>query len=194
MTNFEHFAPDVPRATMEKMQTLAALVQDEIINYAPDGYGMAQTDTISGRAYSGFVPYQQGGYSVMEYYALQPGSGRYFTPGHETAADAQAQDARREWLRQEGLDEVPDEREEEFYNFESEWLQDRDALLTCEIWTGHNQDAAPGMVTVRLAINYRDAPYFRGKYAEDLLEMSYTAEEFAMLDLADCIKALQGVL
>lgn len=194
MENFKHFAPGVPLATMEKMQTLAALIQEEVINYAPDGYGMARIDEISGRAYDGFIPHQQGGWSVQEYYALQTSSGCYFTPGHAAAANSQAEDARREWLRQEGLADVPEDRREEFYDFESEWLQDQDALLTCEVFTGHRKDATTGMVTVRLAINYRDCPYFRSGYAEDLLELSYTAEQFAALDLADCIKALQGVL
>ena len=40
-------------------------------------------------------------------------------------------------------------------------------------------------VTVRVSVNYKDAPYYREKYAEDLNSTSYNIDEFMKLPIED---------
>ena len=43
--------------------------------------------------------------------------------------------------------------------------------------------ADSGEVTVRISLNYKDAPYYREKYAEDVVGVTFTHEEFMDLSV-----------
>lgn len=194
-TNFLHFAPSVPCDTRQKMADLAQLVEDEVIGAQHDGYGCLRIDPISGNAYDGFIPHQEGGYSVSEMFGNGCGSGKYFTEGEREESNRMLEQCALDYASHEGIDrEEVNFSSDEYGEYESEYMRDCDSLLTCEIWTGHRKDSQPGIVTVQLSVNYKDAPYFRSEYAEDILELQYTAEEFAAVDLSEIVKQLKAVL
>jgi hypothetical protein len=195
--NLLHFAPGADTDQAYKMGELAELIKDEFISEQPDSYGMARIDTVSGKAFDGFIPHQKGGFSISEYYPLGISSGRFFTDGEREHAERLQADALAGFCLENDYDDyeaIPEDRREDLYEFEDNWLRDQESILSVELWTGHNQDTAPGMVTVRLSLNYRDAPYYRSKYAEDLAEFQYTADEFKAVELYAIIERLRGAL
>jgi hypothetical protein len=192
-----HFSPNANTAQAYKMGELAELIKDEFIGEQHDSYGMARIDTVSGNAYSGFIPFTNGGFLISEYYPLGISSGRFFTDGEREHAERLQADALAEFCRENEFDDydaIPEDRKEDLYAFEDEWLRDQESVLCVELWTGHNQDAAPGMVTIRLSLNYKDAPYYRGKYTENLAEFQYTADEFKAVELSAIIDRLRSAL
>ena len=194
MITLKHFANGVSPALAKKMSQLADLIKDDFISAQLDSYIMARIDEISGVGYSGFIPHQDGGFTVSERYPCGVSSGCFFTQSERKFCERMQQDAENEWLRENELDAVPEGRKEECYEYQDEWMRDQDTILSVELWTGHNQDDNLDDVTIRLSLNYKDAPYYRSKYAEDIIELKYTAAEFIALDPAACVAALQTAL
>ncbi len=194
----KHFASHVNSATAEKMHMLAELIESEFISEQVDAYGMHRITELPGKHVPGFIPFTGGGYIVSEYYNPW-GSGKFFTQAQRDFYDDQSVQCLRAFISDKDLeidsyDKLTDEQREQFHAYESKWFSDCDTLLVVDIWTGHSSDPEPDSVTVRLSINYLDAPYFREKHGKDIKTFVYSAEEFAALDIRDVIESLQLAL
>jgi hypothetical protein len=81
-------------------------------------------------------------------------------------------------------DNLTEKQKEEFSEYELEWFEP--AMVQFEVFAdnfryGENKPS----VTVRVSVNYKDAPYYREKYAEDLKSTCYDLEEFMKLSVQE---------
>ena len=188
MTN--HFSEHVTEATKAKMLEVAEAFKDEFISSFPEAFGFDRLDVIHGKHISGFIPFTGGGYQVSEYYNGY-GSGRYFTKEEQDFMQGIENDAYRQWLSDNDLtddDALTEDQQTALWDYINEWLQDCDSLLSVEIWTGHRDDPEPDSVTIRVSLNYKDAPYYREKYAVTLWETILDNAEFLQVDTNELIE------
>jgi hypothetical protein len=188
--NTEHFAPYVPQELRDILEAIAYEVKEEFFNsYSRELYGCDHLEPISGVGYSGFIPFQDGGYEVSDYSSndldpsnhIHPNQGAYLEGIYTDMLAGFARDvldlpweAAKVWAEGDywsDLDERDEDYTEEFYDYEREWLGD--ALLRFEIWIDRKPSRDNNhwqtidefhedqKVFWRLSANYRDAPYFR---------------------------------
>lgn len=200
-----HFNNNVPKSLQDKILEVATFANE---NYIAEQQmecimGDCELDEISGKSYSGFMPFQDGGYTARAYYPNDTDSSYHFTEDQSKDNIRRQQDCFSTFLLDEELDSettydmLTDEQAEKLCEYEREWFSDG-ALLTLEIWAempGGNRRSdtqyKTGDVFVRLSINYSDAPYYHSKYATDLYTKTYSATQFKKLSAEDIIKRIK---
>lgn len=98
-----------------------------------------------------------------------------------------------EFTADEGL---PENKLDQFYDYQRQWNEGNDALLSFECFCNIETEAAYSVignrefedtVTIRLSVNFKDAPYYREKYATDLYSTVLTIDEFMTMYNQDII-------
>ena len=146
-------------------------------------------ESIHGNAYDGFIPFQDGGFQVSGFYSNNPWD-NHFSKRQKEYNERQSNDCWEQFLRDNNLesgiewDNLTERQKEDFSDYECEWFEP--ALVQFQVFAdnfryGENKPS----VTVRVSVNYKDAPYYREKYAEDLNSTSYDLEEFMRLSIED---------
>jgi hypothetical protein len=193
----EHFKQSMPDAVALKMKALAELVEQDYISEQGEAYGCTHSNEVSGVGYAGFMPFQDGGYEVTELYRNDQDSSYHFNDAQTEWVDNQttrmyeafAWDNRKELVNAGvtlpegwGYNDLPEDLQNVFSDYENEWFEP--ALLRFTTWA--YVDAKWGnpatSVMMRVSLGYKDAPYYREKYDEDLKEITLSFEDFLVTD------------
>ena len=189
---FSNFKSEVPAAVQNKINALASDMEenwDSFVNTGECAISPETIETISGNAYDGFIPFQDGGFQISGFYSNNPWD-YHFSNGQKEYNELQSRHCWDQFLRDNDLESgiewgnLTDQQQSDFAEYESEWFEP--ALVQFEVFAdnfryGENKPS----VTVRVSVNYKDAPYYRGKYAEDLNSTGYDLEEFMQLSLQE---------
>ena len=198
MDNLEHFAPAVPIELQLKLAGIAKELQQEYIAdwsiHRREACGLARVNEISGVSFSGFIPFQNGGFEVTEYYANGWSSGSYFTNAECKFIDDSYEDMRAVFLAEYKTDTVDLAILEEYESYENEWSREMETLLrvylVVERVDRYDDSSECSTVRVTLACNYKDAPYYREKHDECIKELTFSIEDFMLLTCDNLIKQL----
>lgn len=183
---YENFKRIVPTELQEKIKQLADLVEfREIITGHQESMTEETIYPIEGNYRSGWMPNQDGGYSIDQFYRSDEDSTYHFTEKQTEWMDRYYDDMLESFCRDNDI-ENPDcidydslQMVEQLSEYEFEWFEP--SLLQFQVFAEREDkfnDESPFNVVCRLSINYKDAPYYREKYAEDLKVISYTMDEF----------------
>lgn len=179
--NFDHFKNEVSQSTKEKILAFAEKVEndfDELFD-SSELYDVPRLSDISGKAFSGFWPHQDGGYKIDSLCRCDQDSSYHETEKQTAFMNEQGKACLKRFLDEKGIDcpedesglydAIPEDSKEELYDYENEWLEP--ALCDLRIFIDG------GTVTIDKAINYRDAPYYREGKAEVIksVDLSETA-------------------
>jgi len=183
----EHFAVHVLPCIAEKLSDLADKVLEEIFNpYDSHRTTLGATkDEISGVAYSGFIPLQEGGYEVRDFATNGLSCGSFLSDGERIHTEQLERDCFKDFLEKFGYstepDELSDDAKENYYDFQNEWFMEEDTLIQFECWTQNSN------IYLLLQITYKDTPYYRNQYAETRWEKTMTHSEFMDCDLIELV-------
>ena len=183
----KHFKSNVPESTIEKMHAFAELVQDQFdseLFTSSELIMESNIDNISGVGYDGFIPFQDGGYTVSSYCRCDTDTS-YHETAKQTECMNQYYDQCVESFKMDNdieSEEIPEDKLELFYDYESEWFDC--AVADVRIWID-GQD-----ILIDMGINYKDGPYFREKYAEKIAVIEITLDDFMQSDNTELIKRL----
>jgi hypothetical protein len=191
-----NFKSSVPVAIQTKLKALADMAENEWHNTIVLGNrrygseGEVRINEIEGNYVSGWMPKQDGGYSVENYYRSDVDSSYHFTEKQTDFVNEQSKQCFDSFLSDNEIDSetewdsLTDEQKEEFSQYENEWFNDG-ALLQLQMFAegfDNSMWSKEKQITIRLSINYKDAPYFREKYAEDIKQVILSVDEFMAQD------------
>lgn len=177
---FEHFADHAPQDIREHLKALAEYAAENLDSLGGESFGEAQLGEVNGVGYDGFIPFQLGGYDATLWTRFDMDSSYHLTEGMTQESERLQKMAYEEAMQELGLpvetawDDLTNEQRETVWEFEDAMFNEG-ALLQFECWLDgkpYNPDAPLGEVMMRVSVNYRDAPYFRSKYAEDMHQLS----------------------
>lgn len=180
---FSNFKQAVPVELQEKIKQLADEVEfREIISGYQESISEQTISPIEGNYRDGWIPHQDGGYSVDQFYLSDMDSCRHFTEKQTDWMNELYNDMLESFCQDSGIEEI-DYDDQELLNrlcdYENEWFEP--ALLQFQVFVESKDrfnDESPFNVVCRLSVNYKDAPYYREKYAEDILFRVYDYKEF----------------
>lgn len=179
-TNFKRI---VPTALQEKVRLLANSVDlHDLISGHQESMSEQTVHEIEGNYRDGWMPNQDGGYSVDQLYMSDMDSCRHFTENQTECMSAYYDDMLKTFMSDNDIEEMDYDDQgllDRLYEYDSEWWEP--ALLQFQVFVERKDkfdDESPFNVVCRLSINYKDAPYYREKYAEDILFRTYRPMEF----------------
>lgn len=197
MQTLKNFKSSVPADLQNKIKELADSVDlsDIARQYVMSGgCGEQRLEEIEGNYVSGWMPKQDGGFSVSDWYQNDIDSSYHFTEKQTEFNNDQQEQCFKAFLSDNDLDsemlwdELTDEQKESLYDYEREWFEE--SLLQFQVfcegyteWTGD-----PKQVVMRLSINYKDAPYYREQYAEDIKTYILEVDEFMNTPIANILE------
>lgn len=170
----DHFDPKIPEPMKKKLKDLADRIHEEFISEFPGAYGCSSVRDIVGVCQSGYIPFQDGGYAVTDYYMGDP----------LTKAQMEYRVKSDEQCLADFKTEFPDISTDsnEYEQWESEW-QEPDVLQAFAYCRN-------GSIEIGVSQNYKDAPYYREKYAEDIFFECIEEDEFMKWELPCIIEWL----
>lgn len=183
MNNFKHF---VPAALQEKIKSLAELSIDYVNDIGENVISCEEISHIEGNYRSGWLPRQDGGFSADTFIAL--GYGNHLCKSEKEFTDKQYLDCMHQFCQENDIDEsleLSDDGQEKFYDYQDGWNQGNESLIQFQCFVDNScirNRERQDTVTCRLSINFKDAPYYREKYATCLWQVVYTTDEFMALD------------
>lgn len=208
-SELDHFADCAPTEVREKMLDIAREIESDFISdydgggMGKDAYGCQRLNTIYGYHISGFIPSQNGGFEVTEFYSNGESSGAYFTESEREATEndytnmvqsfardvlEKEWEAAQEWAEQFDYNELTSEQQNAMADYESEWFEP--VLLRVEMWLDRGKDRKSESVFFRLSCNYNDAPYYRAKSDETITEFNLTIAELLEIEPQQIIERL----
>ena len=189
---FSNFKSGVPADVQNKIHALTLHIMENWDNFINRGECIISPESeevIHGNAYDGFIPFQDGGFEVSGDYSNNPWD-YYISTMQKEYNEQQAENCWKQFLSDNGLesgvewDNLTDEQQIDFQEYESEWFEP--ALVQLQVFAdGFAYGGSKPNVTVRVSINYKDAPYYREKYEEDLNSTRYSLEEFMRLSVEE---------
>lgn len=188
----KNFKSTVPAILAERIKKLAETIDfSEIVSGRMESVSEQMLREIEGNHVSGWLPRQDGGFAVDQFYSSDIDS-YHFTEKQTEFIEEQREQCFESFLLDYGIEEddgLTDEQKESFYEYENEWFAEP-ALLSFEVFCNGYADliGEEKTVTIRLSINYKDAPYYREKYAEDIKSETLTVDEFLSESIADIIE------
>jgi len=179
MEQFKYF---VPAELQEKIQSIATELELNFHVYKGNAetYGCIHIDPIEGNYRDGWIPHQHGGLSVSDFILSDIDNSRHLTEEQTEFINESYSDCWKSFCHDNDLDEtiayndLSDEQQNELADYENEWFEP--ALLEFQIFVDGSEDDL--QVVCRSSINYKDAPYYREKYAEDIHSVTYDYVEF----------------
>lgn len=188
---FSNFKSEVPAEVQNKIHALTLHILDNWDSFINRGECIIPPETVEeihGNAYDGFIPFQDGGFQVGGYYSNNPWDYR-ITISQGEYNERQSKYCWEQFLSENGLDSgiewdnLTDEQKSTHAEYEQEWFDP--AWVQFEAFADGFTYGGEPIVTVRVSINYKDAPYYREKYAEDLNSTQYELEEFMRLSVEE---------
>lgn len=184
------FHETIDIALQDKLLELSEAVLDDFISEQSNStaYGCTHLDAINGNSYDGFIARQRGGFEVTEYYNTHAYEG--LTKKNQRFLDGM-QDGLYQSFNQTHnqphdytYDDYTDELQQELEEWECDYYEP--ALLRFEVWC----EDYSATVFFRLSLGYKDAPYYRTKYDDTLIEFTLTNEDVMQLTSEELIKRL----
>lgn len=180
---YENFKRIIPTELQEKIKNLAESVEfREIISGYQESIAEQEIFPIEGNYRDGWMPLQDGGFSVDQFYRSDVDSTYHFTQKQTEYMLEQYKHCLDQFIEDNNLDFIDyDDNEicEQLSEYENEWFEP--ALLQFQVFVESENkfnNGSPFNVVCRLSINYKDAPYYREKHAEDILFRVYDYREF----------------
>ena len=197
-----NFKTSVPSDLITKLSELSqAIVLRDIIGGSVEGYGEQRIEEIQGNYVSGWIPKQDGGFTVDELYSNS--TDENITEKQKEYNWKQYQDCFAQFIydvlsRSDDDDsevlheDLTEEEKEQFYDYEREWFEP--CLVQVQMFVdGYGEYCGDDkQVTIRLSVNYKDTPYYREKYAEDMRQVILEIDEFMAIDNQAIIDQLKG--
>lgn len=162
MTQYKEHITQEQRALIAELAELGAEMIDDL---TMDKYDAPAIEPIEGNYRSGWIPSQDGGLCASYMADCGWGGGAYLCDKHREQVESQEARAYAE------LPEGIAHDSEEAYEYLSEYMNDPMLVYFEAYW---EQD---GSLTMRHGWNFRDAPYYREKYADDLHSVTFTPDE-----------------
>lgn len=188
---FANFKQNVPETLQNKIHDVTNYILDNFRDMTGRKECMISPEVlqdIEGNAISGWIPHQDGGFQVSGFFQNDCDSSYHFTEKQTDYCNDQSQQCWDSFLQDNDLpsgiewNNLTHEQQNEYMEYENNWFEP--ALLQfqcfCDGFSFYD-DGKRQYVTFRVSINYKDAPYYREKYAEDIKSVIYTAEEFMQL-------------
>lgn len=176
-----HFKETVKIKTQNKLENLRDIFADDFMDYRlTEFYGCQNKDDISGIGYSGFCPFQDGGYEVTDLYSNSTDSSYHLSEEQTKTTNEFYDNMRNSFAEENNLpinfdyDDLTEDLQNSLSDYESEWIEP--AMFKFRCWI------KDGEVFADIGINYRDAPYYRDSTFETLAEYNATEKEFLKLD------------
>lgn len=186
MTINTHFDASVSPTVANKLHAVALLVQHNYISdyKQPNGsYGDSNLTTIGGKPEDGYVPFQQGGFEVTDFYQCDQDTSYHLT-SKQSEYMAKLDKACLEQFCEENdivnVNDIPDGMSDILSDFEANWYEP--TLLRFRIYIKHN------LVCMRLSVNYKDMPYYRNDSDELISEHTLSIDDFMTADNNELIK------
>jgi len=199
MNNFKH---SVPESIQTKLELLAETIAEQfnsIVLRSHDKEGDVTKNDIQGNYVSGWMPRQDGGFSVDCFVSNGYGSGCYFTEKQQEFINDQLSQCFKAFLSDNDIesemsyDELDESQQQEYQDYENEWMRDS-ALLQFQMYAygypGSYWEEKEQTINIRVSINYKDAPYYREKSAEDIKELILSPDEFLAMPIEDILKQI----
>lgn len=197
-SKMNQFKNIVPKDIQIKMQQIAEKIDlsDFLEHYAGfvDIYSEQEISPIEGNHKDGWIPRQDGGYSVTQFIANpRQGSCVHVTQKQSDWYEEQSRNCFKQWARDHEYDNpawdaLSEEEKESYYEYEDDWLDSFD-LFGIDCFVDMNGYGG-AWVTMRLWINYRDSPYYREKYADDITSTTYEIDEFRSMSIEQIIQGM----
>ena len=152
-----HFNPCVPWKIRDKLYELAEEVKQYISNNFSNSWGCGRVDKIYGQASDGYIPFQNGGYEVTDYFCSDTDPSYHFCSAQTDYINKIYDGLVKTWCESNNLTnfnwaELTEEQQEDFQK--SEVFEP--AMLRFECWTANKNK-----ISLRLSLAYSDAPYYR---------------------------------
>lgn len=197
---FDNFKKIVPENVQEKIHALAESIEfDNLISGWKDRESEQEIYPIEGNYREGWMPNQDGGFSVDQFYRSDNDSTYHFTQKQSEFMTDCYNDMLESFCRDNDIESIDcidydnDDMLDKLSEYENEWFSDP-ALLQFQVFVerfDRFDDYSPMQVCCRMSINYKDAPYYREKYAEDIKQKIYTIDEFMQLENNDIIESFK---
>lgn len=197
----ENFKATVPADLQAKVKAFIddASFDDIVTGYQSFGLEAEETrEEIEGNYRSGWLPRQDGGFMLRQWARCDEDSSYHFTEKQTEWVNEQSKQCWNAFLSDNGIDSetswdgLTEEQQSECSDYENEWFRDG-AMLELQVFVNGYSPYDSGAdleerVTIRLSINYKDAPYFRERDAEDIKTEILTVAEFMAQDNAAIIE------
>lgn len=184
----KQFKSVVPANIIAKLTSLSQAIDiSELMGRSIEAYSEQNIGDIEGNYVSGWLPSQDGGVSADQLY--DNGVDCFHTIKQKDYNAEQYKDCEKQFANDvlgEGKewDDYTEEEKEQFYGYEREWFDP--SLVQVQMFVEGYYEGSFGpkekTVTVRLSVNYKDAPYYREKYAEDINVLIMEIDEFLSMD------------
>ena len=193
----EHFAYGVPENIRQKMLELSESVKEEFITDPYTVHSWHETlsesrlDIISGKAFDGFIPFQDGGFEVNCLYRFDTDSTYHFTQGQTNYINDLQESCIKDFCTDEKIEEekLNTQENEKYWEYEQAYFQDVAALLRFEFWIDREETKKPYFV--RVSLGYTDSPYFRSKHDETLFEFQVSESALLRIESAGFVARLK---
>lgn len=193
---YDNFKKIVPENVQDKIRSLAESIDFyELIGGHKESVCEQEISTIEGNYQSGWIPNQDGGFSVDQFYRSDTDSTYHFTQKQTDYIVDQHGIMLESFLDHRDIDEMDYDDGilcDMLYEYEAEWFEP--ALLQFQVFVERHDrfdDDSPIQVCCRLSINYRDDPYYREKYSEDIKQEIYDLDEFMQLENSAIIESFR---
>lgn len=194
----KQFKANVPADIIAKLSSLSDMIDlSELMGRSVESVTEQRIEEIQGNYVSGWMPSQDGGFSVDQFW--DNGTDAWLTENQRDYNGEQWKDCFKMYQsdvldRDCEYDDMSDEEREEFYDYEREWFEP--CLVQCQMFIDGFSESMFGrndkQVTIRLSVNYKDAPYYREKYSEDIKTVILEIDEFMNLSNEEIIAQLKG--
>lgn len=189
MTNA--FNSNVPREAQDKILALATLGAGFVANLGGDTFGDdAISEPVEWQSRDGFASRNDGGYYAQQWYACGYGSGTYRSNAEREEMERMEANAERDYRRDNDIEpdaELTEEQQEAQSEYEMGYMEDQATIAEFEVFVIRDS----GEVQCSMLLHYKDAPYHRPKYAEEVYVKSWPMAEFMTLDNAAIMADVQ---
>ncbi len=213
MENFKSFVPTI---LQNKIRDLVELSKELVNRTGEIVISGEEIDTIEGNYRDGWIPHQDGGFSASAY--ISNDEGYHVCESHKAENDRMYFECLADFCWEYDIEFTRhvdvmnnsitindtdfwdnEENREKFYEYEQKWNSDgNESLLMFECFvdmptvsTGcYRQREPENTVTIRLSVNFKDAPYYREKYATDLYSTTLSILEFTEMSNEDILKSV----
>ena len=193
----ENFKPSVPANAQAKIKNIADLILANAENsvmaeFHIEDYSDWRIEEIQGNHKPGWCAYQDGGFSVSGFVYSGWSSGCYITQGQEDNILAQEKYCIEAFISDYDLeieysdfdaDKLPQELQDKFYDYEREYM-DEPALLQWQVYIKGEK------ISLCASLNYKDAPYYRQKYTEYIIDREIDLDVFMAMADEDVVRML----
>ena len=193
----ENFKNSVPANVQAKIKNIADVILANAENsvmaeFHIEYYSDWRIEEIHGNYKPGWIPYQDGGFSVSGFVCSGWSSGGYITQGQEDNMLAQEKYCIEAFISDYDLEieysdfdynDLDEELQDKFSDYEREYLDDP-ALLQWQVYIKDDK------IILCASLNYRDAPYYRQKYAEYIIDREIDLDVFMAMADEDVVRML----